>query len=171
MGRNRGRRHLPTATNRTSSQVEERSAARPDDAYDDTVVRGIRQRQLLEIGSYHNDMLPPHVLEPFLRMLPDAGPVFIEEMKAQAAHRRMLENKNSAETNRRLGFGQIGAFVIAVAGIGSGTAAIVVSNGALWAVVYAAFATAISVGGPVAARIFLEHNRINQRTRGETNDT
>ena len=128
---------------------------------DDFHVRAaMREDQLLEFGTYHSDTLPAHVLEAIVRVLPDAGPVLLEEMKVQAAHRRGMERTSAEARERRLDRGQIGAYVLAIAGVATSTAAIIVTKGAFWSFVYATFALAISVGGPQAAKIFLERNRI-----------
>lgn len=56
----------------------------PSDGSDVRMTRSIHpQRRVLEFERYHSDTLPPRVIEEFIRILPDSGSVFIDEMKTQ----------------------------------------------------------------------------------------
>ena len=127
----------------------------------------MREERLLEFGTYQSDTLPTHVLEGIIRVLPDAGPVLLEELKANATHRRAMEMAAAAAREERLARGQIGAYVLAIFGVVSSTAVLIASKGALWAFIYGIFALALSIGGPSAARIFLERNRMSRTGRGD----
>ena len=167
MGRGRGhkRQHGQVATRPNPPTTPRPSESASRQANDDLHVAAMREERLLEFGTYQSDTLPTHVLEGIIRVLPDAAPVLLDEMKANAAHRRTMETAASAAREGRLNRGQIGAYVLAVVGVASSTAVLIASNGALWAFIYGVFALALSIGGPPAAKIFLEHNRMSRTER------
>jgi hypothetical protein len=170
MGRKRGRQFTRAVVAKPLDSAVGRSGemnSPPEQTVDQVRGELRSQRQVLQFESYRSDTLPPRVIEEMIRVLPDSGPVFIEEMKAQGAHRRQMERDASKASERRFDRGQIGAFAVAIAALVCGTTAIVSSNGSTGAFVFASVVAALGIGGPPVARIFIERSRKRQDAANE----